>query len=254
MKGFYHLLVHELKTLFYSTTTYVVGVFFLLLMGALFLTIVQEFSQIPQNVSLMEPFFQVFWMPVLFIVPLLTMKSIAEERRLCTLETLMTTSVSSWAIVLSKFLSIYFVYMLLWLLTCLFPFILTWVLGAEVIDLRVLDSAVLLGGLSFVAITGLFYIALGIFASSLTRSQLTAGILSFSFLFAVIVGGRFLAEVPFLSGSWEGPIEGSLEYFQTFIHLEDFTRGVLDSRPFFLYLSGALLALGVTGLIVEAKS
>lgn len=71
-----------------------------------------------------------FWMPVLFVVPLLAMKSIAEERRLCTLETLMTTSVSSWAIVLSKFLSIYFVCMLLWLLTCLFPFILTWVLGA----------------------------------------------------------------------------------------------------------------------------
>lgn len=240
--------------LFYSTTTYVVGVFFLLLMGALFLTIVQEFSQIPQNVPLMEPFFQVFWMPVLFIVPLLTMKSIAEERRLCTLETLMTTSVSPWAIVMSKFLSIYFVYMFLWLLTCLFPCILERVLGAGMADLRAFDSAVLLGGLLFIAITGLFFIALGVFASSLTRSQLTAGIFSFSFLFAVIVGGRFLAEVPFLNGSWVGPIEGSLEYFQTFVHLEDFTRGVIDSRPFFLYISGAVLTLGITGLIVEAKS
>lgn len=240
--------------LFYSTTTYVVGVFFLLLMASLFLTIVQEFSQVPQNVPLMEPFFQVFWMPVLFIVPLLTMRSIAEERRLCTLETMIATSVSPWAIVCSKFFSIYCLYMLFWLLTCLFPFILIWVLGADVVDFRAFDPAVLLGGLSFIAITGLFYVALGIFASSLTRSQLTAGILSFSFLFAVVVGGRFLAEVPFLGGSWVGPIEGSLEYFQTFIHLEDFTRGVVDSRPFFLYVTGTILSLGVTSLIVEAKA
>ena len=250
MKHFFSLMIHELRVLFLAPATYLATVMFLLLMGSLYVLILRDFSVAPQDNLPGQDFFQLFWLPVFFMVPLLTMKSIAEERRLGTLETLMTTPVTAAEIVLSKFLAAYFFYCALWGLTMGFPWLVSlWLDNVQVREV-LLDKAVLQGGYLFVAISGLLFISVGIFASSLTRSQLVAGMLCFSILFLLILGPPIILgqNLPMLE--W---LQKPLDYLHIFRFLEDFMRGVVDTRPFFYYLSTTILVLSLSGMIVESK-
>lgn len=247
-----HLFCHELRLLLISPASYIAGVLFLLLLGFIYLFILQDFTQYPQKSLPSIIFFSAFWIPVFFTVPLITMKSFAEERRLGTLETLMTTPVSSIQVVMSKFFAAYSYYCFLWVLTFSFPLIAHFTLPLGATQGRLLDFASNVGGGLFIALSGFFYIAIGIFASSLTRSQLVAGMLGFSMLFLVIVGGRLLEALPLME-TFNG-LKVSIDYLQTFQQLDDFSRGVLDTRPVIFYFSNAFLLLGLTAIVVESKS
>lgn len=254
MRHFRSLFIHEIRMLLIAPATYIASVLFLLLMGFLYLFLLEDFSRIPQESLPSTAFFSVFWLPVFFIVPLLTMKSIAEERNSGTLETLMTTPANAFEIVFSKFLGAYCFYCFLWAITITFPFIVHATLPEGSVDSRLLDMASWGGGYLFVALSGVLYVALGIFASSLTRSQLVAGMLSFSMLFMLIVGGRLLSELPLLEVPSFQFLNEPIKVLQVFNQLEDFSRGILDSRPFFLYISSGFLLLGLTSFWVEAKA
>ncbi len=254
MRHFFYLFLHEVRMLFITPATYAASVLFLLIMGGIYLLGLEQVSRGIQGESPTESFFQLFWLPVFFMVPLLTMRSIAEERRLGTLEAIMTTPATAMQVVLSKFLAAYLFYLSLWGLTLFFPYFSTTVLAGSQFGSQLMDGAHLKGGYSFVALSGCLYIAIGLFASSLTRSQLVAGMLSFSMLFVLIISGQVLLNTPLLDGFQIPWLADPVDYIRTFKHLEDFSRGVIDSRPFFLYLSTALLFLGVTTLVVESKA
>ena len=243
MRYFSTLLRHELHQLFVAPATYVAAVLFVISMGVIYLFSLLSFSQAPREGLPALLFFSAFWAPALFAVPLLTMKSIAEERRLGTLEALLSTPASPVAIVLSKFLSAYLFYLLLWGLTLAFPFIVRWGLRHVAVDVRLMDPSILIGGYGFVATSGVLFIAFGIFASSLTRSQLVAGMMTFSGLSLIILGGRLAQELPLLEMGWLQVAQPFVEYLQSFEHLEDFSRGIIDTRPFVYYLSSASLLL-----------
>ncbi|MGF1484299.1 MAG: ABC transporter permease [Opitutales bacterium] len=254
MRQFLTLVVHELRMLLIAPSTYVAAVLFLLLMGLVYFIcmglLVESDRETPT-----ELYFKVFFLPVLFMVPLLTMKSIADEKRQGTLEALRTTPVTVTSMVLAKFFSAYFFYVALWALSLGFPLIFFYGLPPQPSLKLLIDPAILGGGMTFIALSGAFYVAVGLFTSSLTRSQLVAGMLSFGLLFVLIVIGWLL--LPALDNfdyTWLGHIELLLDYLQTYEHLEDFSRGVIDTRPFFFYLSGAAVTLGVTMLVVEARS
>ncbi len=254
MRHFLHLLVHEIRMLWISPATYVAAILFLILMAFIYVFYLYYGSIGTQDVLVSEWFFQSFFWPVFFMVPLLTMRSLAEERRLGTLESLMTTPATAFQIVVSKFIAIYLFYIGIWALTLAFPYIVAYFEPGLAEEGRLLDKASLLGGFLFVALSGTLYIALGLFTSSLTRSQLVAGMLCFSLLFVIIVSGQLLMKLPiaeFKALSWAGE---PLEYLRTFKHLEDFSRGIIDTRPFVLYLSNAMLLVGLTTLTVEARA
>lgn len=253
MRHFFDLFRHELRTLFLSPATYIAGILFLSFMGFLYIFLLEGYSEAPKEDLPSTEFFKVFWMPVFFVVPLLTMKSIAEERRMGTLETLLVTPVSSFVVVLSKFCSAYVFYLSLWALTFGFPLAVDTLLTGGDIQANLWDKASVLGGYGFIALSGLAYISIGIFASSVTRSQFIAGMLTFGLLFVILVGGRLMLEVPFIQSSWTRWAHVPVEYLQTFDHLEDFSRGILDTRPFVFYISTCILMLGLTTQVVEAK-
>ena len=81
MKHFLTILSHEIRMLLVSPSTYIASVIFLSLMGFVFNRILETYSQAPQSESPADFFFKQFYLPVLFMVPLLTMKCLAEERR-----------------------------------------------------------------------------------------------------------------------------------------------------------------------------
>ena len=249
MKHFPTLLSHEIRMLLVNPFTYVAATAFLGFMGFIFTDIVDHYSKAPQDSSPAQVFFQLFWLPVFFMVPLLTMKCISEERRLGTIETLLTTPVTTTEVVLAKFGAAYFLYMSLWASTGgLF-----YILKKFAADPRLLDAGPLVGGYVFIAISGLFFVAIGVFTSSFSRNQSVAGILSFVLLAGLILGTRYLAGVSFLDRESLRPIKEAVDYAQIFSHYDDFTRGVIDSRQLLFYFSGTVLALVFSVFAVEAK-
>lgn len=232
-----------------SPSTYIAGTAFLFFMGFIFTGILEDYAKAAQDSSPASVFFQLFWLPVFFMVPLLTMKCLAEERRLGTIETLLTTPVTTTEVVLGKYAAAYFLYLTLWGATGGFFYILQRFSS----DPHLLDVGPLFGGYLFVAVSGLLFIAVGVFASSLSRNQAVAGILAFVMLVALIIGGRWLGEATFLNRDVLAPAKVAVEYAQVFAHYDDFTRGVIDVRQILFYLSGTVLALIFSILSVEAK-
>jgi ABC-2 type transport system permease protein len=249
MKHFFTLLSHELRMLLVSPATYVAATLFLGFMGLIFTKILEIYSSAPQDQSPANVFFQLFWLPVCVMVPLLTMKCLAEERRSGTIETLLTTPVTTTEVVLAKFGAAYFLYLALWGCTAGFFYLLKRFSG----DTRFLDPGPLFGGYLFIAVSGLLFVAVGVFASSLTRNQSVAGILGCVILASLIIGGNALSDSPWLEQDLFRPAKTAIEYAHIFAHRDDFTRGVIDTRHLLFYFSGTTLALIFSILGVEAK-
>jgi ABC-2 type transport system permease protein len=249
MKHFFTILGHEVRMLLVSPSTYIAAVAFFLLMGFTFTTILEQYSKAPQEISPAAAFFELYWFPVIFMVPLLTMKCLAEERRLGTIETLLTSPVTTVEVVLGKYSAAYLLYMLFWASSSGFFFILKRFAG----DAHLIDPGPILGGYLFITISGLFFIAIGVFASSLSRNQSVAGIICVVMLVAFILGGQYLANASWLDREALLPLKDAVNYAQIAQHREDFTRGVVDTRELLFYISGTVLALIFSILSVEAK-
>src|ERR1043165_9792063 len=136
MKHFFTLLSHEIRMLLVSPATYVAATLFLAFMGLIFTKILEIYGTAPQEHSPAHLYFPFFWLPVCVMVPLLTLKCLAEERRLGTIETLLTTPVTTTEVVLAKFGAAYFLYMALWGSTIGFFYLLKVYSGDE----RLLDA------------------------------------------------------------------------------------------------------------------
>ncbi len=249
MRSFSILLGHELRMLLVSPATYIAATLFLVVMGFIFAGILESFTSAAQEGSPAGTFFQLFWIPVLFMVPLLTMKSLAEERRLGTLETLLTTPVTTPQVVFAKFFAAYALYLGLWASTGGFFSILQLFAGTS----YRLDSGPLIGGYLFITVSGLLFVALGIFASSITRNQAVAGILAFVLLLLLVIGTRYTSTLELLKLDSMASTRSAIDYVQVFTHLDDFTRGVIDTRQVLFYLSGSAVALLFSIFGVEAK-
>ncbi len=168
---------------------------------------------------------------LLFLAPLLTMRSFAEERRSGTLELLKTAPLSDLQIVLAKFLSHFLLLALLLLLTVEYPVFLFLSGEPDIGPLALSYLGLLLIGSAF--------IACGLFCSALTRNQLIAAL----FCFILLLTLWFLDEVG-------GEVGASLSILK---HLEAFSQGVLDLADFSYYLLFTFLFLFLTVRYLEAE-
>jgi ABC-2 type transport system permease protein len=250
MRHFWTILSHEIRMLLVNPATYIAAVLFLGVMGGIFFGIVGQYSGTAQEYSPAYVFFNVFWIPVCFMVPLFTMKCLAEERRQGTLETLLTTSVTTTEVVLGKFFAAYFLYCVLWASTGAYFYLIRHFSD----DARFLDPASLVGGYTFIAVSGLLFVSIGVFTSSLTRSQPVAGICSCALLLVLTLGTNILHDTEMLSTvTVLHPLKEAVDYAHVLQHREDFCRGVADTRELLFYLSGTVLALIFSILGIEAR-
>jgi ABC-2 type transport system permease protein len=252
MRHFRTLLAHELRAAALAGGTWVSAALFLALMGAVHWFAVLDGAEAPQTATPLEATFQLFWIPLLCVLPLLTMRSFAEERRQGTLAALLTTPASPAAVVWAKFTAVWLTWLAFWLAFAAFPALVAQRL-ATAGDFRLGDPIVLGGGLAFIAVSGLLHVALGILCSCLTRSSALAALLTFVGLLAFTAAGGALEKLPIESWDWLGWLREPAAHLRTFSHMEDFTRGILDARPFVLYASGMLLCLGLAVLTVEGQ-
>lgn len=174
----------------------------------------------------------------LFVVPLITMRTYAEEKRSGTIELLMTSPVTDFQIVLGKFLGAMSLYVAM--------------LGITVVHMAVLFAygnpewkPILSGYLGLVLLGGCF-VSVGLFFSSLTKNQIVAGM----FTFAVLL----LLWVIDWVGTFTGPsLERITSYLSLTGHVEDFLRGILDSQHIVYYLSFITFGLFLTAKAVDSE-
>ena len=226
----------ELTGYFASPVAYVVIVIWLLLVG-FFTFSLGGFFEIGQA-SLAQPFF--FWHPwlYLFLVPAVGMRLWSEERRLHTMELLLTMPISSWQAIVGKFLASWLFLVIALALT--FPVVMTVTYlgnadGGEIIT-GYMGSALLAGG----------YLAVTAMTSAMTRNQVISFILSVVICFFLLLCG-YEPVTRLLPEKMVGLVSG----FSSLFHFANFQRGVIDSRDLVYFLSLIGFPLFLTGVIIR---
>lgn len=237
------LLRRELGAYFASVLGYVVLMFFLVVMGVTFGVIVGYLNRGPTQLTAMKIMFSMFWLPSLVIVPMITMRLLAEEKRAGTLEMLMTAPVTDFEVVFAKYLGAVTLYTIMWALTGFYVLILQRFSVGSALDLGPIFS-----GYLGVIVIGQFFIAIGLLASSMTNNQIAAALMSFAVVFLLLIVLNWLTYL-FPSGVL-GKVFHAISLFD---QMEDFQRGIVDIRPLVLYASGTALALFIATRVVESR-
>ena len=236
----------ELKGYFLTPFGWVVLILLSVMQGTSLSTAMKALSEAPLSESLIYITFHTpsFWFYFLFLFPLITMRLFAEEERTGTLETLLTAPVRTWQVVLSKYLAAFSFYLVVWI-----PAFLQFQLFRTLTDIPApFSNGALVGAFAIIFLMGSFFVALGCLASSLSSSQIIAGIITIGLL----VIHFFLGYVTAIWGDSfaAAPV---FQYLSCQQHLNYFCKGLLDSRPAVYYLSMALFTLFLTHKVVDFR-
>jgi ABC-2 type transport system permease protein len=223
----------EFRSYFDSPIAYVVITLFLLIAGWQFST-----TLFLSNTPDLRTLFGIIRFILLFFVPALSMRLISEERRLGTIELLMTLPIKDWQLVLGKFISAYLLIIITLFLT-LIHYVTISALGEP--DF----GATVAGYLGLILIVGV-YLSIGIFTSSLSQNQIVAFILAFVIVFALFLLDKIVFFFP-------GFLATLLEYLSIDYHFNNIARGVIDSRDLIYYFSLMFLFLFLTVQTLESR-
>jgi ABC-2 type transport system permease protein len=244
MRNLFTLWRREIAAYFLSPVAYLVMLSFLVLIALSFLELVYYFNGMTNDISVMQGFSNTvfYWIAMLFIVPVITMRLFAEEKRMGTLETLMTAPVSDAAVVLAKFLGAATFFALLWLPTIAYG----WILNHFAQNPTPIDWGPVFVSYLGTLLIGLFFISLGLFASSLTHNQIVAAIVGFVLIATIFFLG-------FMSRIGPGWVQSFFSYIASIEHMSDFTRGQIDLRRVIYYVSAMVLVLFTTQKVIESR-
>jgi len=237
MRNLVALTSREWKAFWYSPIAYVVGAFFALMQGFVFwmLMAVLNDPRVDPTWGMSQFFFGgtfFYWLSVMMLAPLLTMRTFSEEKRTGTLEVLLSAPVTDTQVVLAKFFGAWLSYCALWAFTGLFFLMLR--------RYTPLDWGPILTGYLGTWLLGGVLIAIGVLASSVTRNQVIAAVIGF-------VAMLFLFAIGFLDMFVTDPqADQFVQHLSLLEHFREFAKGILDSRPIVFYASLTLTSLFLT--------
>jgi ABC-2 type transport system permease protein len=224
----------EFKTYFTSWMAYVLMAGWLLIGGLLFSVLLRQ----PDNfqISAVYPFLITV---LLFVVPLITMRLVAEESEAGTLELLFTTPITEWQVTLGKFFGAWGFIGVLLLLTTQYA-----IIAAR---FGTVESGPLWGSAVALLCVGASFAAFGLFCSSLTKSQVVAGFLTF--------GGLLLSwMLSFVAQSAPtNPVATFVGQWSVFSHFLAMLRGAIDTRDLVFFISLTLFFLFATTRVLESR-
>jgi ABC-2 type transport system permease protein len=247
MNAYCTLTRRELSAYFFSMTGYTVIAAATFLMGLSFFVMIKNLADISTPLPITEIFFATpfFWLIVLLATPVITMRLFAQEQFTGTFETLMTTPITDAQVVLAKFTAAWLFFVVLWL--PLLAMIL--LLRRFTSEPGAVDLASVGGAFVGLGLLGGVFMALGCLASALTRSQIIAAMLA-------LCGGVALFLISFLGNRLDadtGLAAQVFAYFNLIDHMDDFARGVLDSRAVTLFVTLTVSFLFLTLRVVESR-
>jgi len=253
----------ELRSLFVSPVAYVVLTLWSVIAGTFFLASLINFNdqliQFQQyqmleriesmnlNDSLIEPFIGSMWVFLLFLLPAVTMGLISTEKANGTDELLLTSPISIWEIVFGKFLAGAGFVSVMVAIVAFFPAIL-FTYGEP-------ELGKTLSGLLTLLLVSVTYVAVGVFASSVTRNQLIAFIFTFVMLLIIGMMLPFIVEIALAGGGLgaDSAIAGSVRWISTGSHVERMLKGLIDTTDlvYFFVTSSVFLVLSKT--VIESS-
>ena len=247
MSVFRALVRRELSAFFQGPTGFIIIAAVMFLIGLGFLVVLSGLNGEATPMPVTQVFYGTyfFWVILLLIAPVITMRSFAMERASGTYESLMTAPVGDWQVVLSKFAGALIFYIILWvpLLIC-----------SVVVRFYVGESAVLGLGTMFtsalgILMVGCLYMSIGCFASALTRNQAVAAVSGFALGAALFFTGFF----SYFAGDRTDWLSQLARHISLANHMESFTRGVVDLGAIVFFLSLTGLFLYLTHKVVESR-
>ena len=238
----YSLLKKEIKTFLGSLIGYL-AVFVFLLVTGLFLWVFPGNYNIPESgYATLEPLFSLAPWLYLFLVPAITMRFFADEKRSGTIEILLTRPISDFRLVLAKFLA-GMVLVIFSLLPTLLYFLSVYYLGNPIGSI---DAGATWGSFFGLFFLATIYVAIGVFASVLTDNQIVSFILAMVLSFIFYLGFEFVAssEIPYL-------MEQVFMWMSINEHYLSTSRGVIDLRDVIYFLGMTFLFLYATSLLLR---
>jgi ABC-2 type transport system permease protein len=242
----------ELKGYFASPIAYVVIGFYALIYGFFFYSLVLYFDRqsmqmlglgagsppVNVNENMIRPAFLNAMVVFLFVLPMITMRTYAEEKRSGTMELLLTSPLTDFQIIMGKFLGAMSLYVAMLAVTLIHIGLLFMASKPEWIPiLTTYLGLILMGGC---------FIAVGLLISSLTKNQIVAVMVTFT-VFLMLWVINWIA-------SFVGPTAQTvLNYLSITDHLDDFTRGIIDTKHVVYYVRFIAFGLFLTARAVDTE-
>ena len=250
MRNIFAIAQREINAYFASPIAYVLIGFFALLFGWFFYVPLAFFEQQSMqagmnpmqtmniNQMLVGPTLMNTTVIMLFLFPLITMRTYAEEKRSGTIELLLTSPITDVEIILGKFLGAMLLYAAMLAVTAIHMAIL-FIYGDP-------EWKPIVTGYAGLLLMGGCFLSLGLFISSLTKNQIVAAMATFAvFLMLWVINW---------SGQFVGPtMQSVLAYLSLTDHFDDFAKGVIDTKHVIYYLSFMAFGLFLTVKSVDSE-
>jgi ABC-2 type transport system permease protein len=240
MKALWATYLRELRAYFVSPLAYVVLFFFLLVNGIIFGNLASILSdpRAPAGPP-MTYFFGSTTLILLILGVVLTMRLVSEELRSGSIEVLMTAPVTEGQVIAGKYLAALTFFASLWVPTLVY---------AAIVDhYSEVDWGPVAAGYLGLFLVGALFLSIGVFASSMTSSQLVAAMVTAALLFMLFLLGWF-ADI-FVSET----AKQVFSYLSLGEHLDELSRGIVDTRRLVFYLSATLFFLFLASRALEDK-
>ncbi|HYH45341.1 MAG TPA: ABC transporter permease subunit [Thermoanaerobaculia bacterium] len=241
MRAVWATYLRELRAYFVSPLAYVVMFFFLLVNGFVFAFLVNALSNpaAPAGPPMTFFFGGITLLLLLILGVVLTMRLVSEELRSGSIEVLMTAPVTEGQVIGGKYLAVFSFFLFLWLPTLIY--------AAIVERHSEVDWGPVAAGYFAVLLIGAFFLAIGIFASAMTSSQLASAMVTAVLLLLLLL-------LPLLGEVFTGEgLRQVLSYVDLNEHLQELSRGIVDTRRLVFYVSATLFFLFLASRALEDK-
>ncbi|MCK9303675.1 MAG: gliding motility-associated ABC transporter permease subunit GldF [Bacteroidales bacterium] len=238
------ILKKELSSFFASLTGYIVILVFLIITGLILWVIPGPYNIVNYGYANIDGLFDIAPYVFLFLIPAITMRSFAEEKRSGTFELISTKPISSLQIVLGKYFADCIIVLLSLLPTIIF-YITVYKLGAPIGNI---DSGAVWGSYAGLLLLGMSFAAIGVFCSSLTDNQIVSFVIA-----ALICAFLYIGFEAIYSMRIFGDASLFIKSLGMQAHFMSISRGVIDTRDIIYYLSVIFIFLMFTKFSIERR-
>ena len=229
------LIKKELSTYFHSLIGYIYLTIFLAFAGLYFFSTV-----LVSNTNSLNYVYSSLLLIVIFLIPILTMRLFSEEKRLKTEQALLTAPISSFSIVMGKYIAVLILYIISISITLIFGVVVSFFVMPE--------WPVIIGNFVGLFLVGAAFISIGMFISSMTENQVVAAIISIATAVFIVMLDSIasLVKVDFLAQL--------IKYISFISHHSSFTMGIFNIKDLIFFLSVCTLYIVQTFKLSKIKS
>lgn len=238
------LLKKEIRSFLSSLIGYIVMAVFLLLIGLFMWIFPGEWNTLDNGIASLDTLFVVAPWVFMFLIPAITMRSFSEERRIGTMELLLTRPLGDFQIVLAKFLG-GVVLVAISLIPTLIYFFTVYQLGNPAGNI---DTGATWGSYIGLLLLGSAYVAIGVFASSLTSNQIVAFLVAAMLCFFMFIGFESIASFERFGG-----LDSVLIRMGISDHYRSLSRGLVDSRDLIYFGIITLVFLLTSRTVIQSR-